>query len=318
MRKIRLPLTLLTVVVLLLSVASELRPAGVQGAEHVLKLTAASGSTRSSTPAATPAGSNEVLLAAGDIASCGSKGDEATAKLLDGLQGTVATLGDNAYGSGTASEYANCYDPTWGRQKARTRPAPGNHDYKTPDAAGYFGYFGTAAGKPGAGYYSYDLGTWHVIVLNSNISMDVGSAQETWLTKDLAAHPAACTLAYWHHPRFSSGSTHGSDAMSQAIWQDLYDNGAEIVLVGHEHNYERFAPMDASGAADSATGIREFVVGTGGASHYPFGTALPTSEVRNSDTFGVLQLTLHDGSYDWKFIPVAGKTFTDSGSGKCH
>jgi hypothetical protein len=263
-------------------------------------------------------GSDAVLLAAGDIASCSSSGDEATAKLLDGLKGTVATLGDNVYSSGTATEYANCFDPTWGRHKARIKPAPGNHDYKTPGAAGYFAYFGAAAGLPTAGYYSYDLGTWHVIVLNSNISMADGSVQEKWLTSDLNAHPADCTLAYWHHPRYSSGSTHGSDPMSQAIWQDLYDAGAEIVLVGHEHNYERFTPMDAGGSADKANGVREFVVGTGGASHYPFGSILATSEAHNADTFGLLQLTLHDGSYDWKFIPVAGSTFTDSGSGTCH
>jgi acid phosphatase type 7 len=275
----------------------------------------------SSAATATPAqgsGSDAVLLAAGDIASCSGSGDEATAKLLDGLQGTVATLGDNVYDKGTAAEFAKCYDPSWGRHKARTKPAPGNHDYNTPGAAGYYGYFGAAAGDPTKGYYSYDLGAWHVIVLNSNISMASGSAQEQWLISDLKAHPADCTLAYWHHPRYSSGSTHGSDPMSQAIWQDLYDARAEIVLVGHEHNYERFAPMDASGAMDKAKGIREFVVGTGGRSHYPFGRILATSEVHNSDTFGVLQLTLHPSSYDWKFIPVAGMSFTDSGSGTCH
>jgi hypothetical protein len=272
---------------------------------------------RSATPNAQSA-SDAVVLAAGDIASCNGSGDEATAKLLDGLKGTVATLGDNVYDNGTATEFANCYDPSWGRQKVRTKPAPGNHDYNTPGAKGYYGSFGAAAGLSTAGYYSYDLGAWHVIVLNSNISMADGSTQEKWLTSDLNAHPADCTLAYWHHPRYSSGSTHGSDSMSQAIWQDLYDAGAEIVLVGHEHNYERFAPMDTSGSADKATGIREFVVGTGGRSHYPFGTILATSEVRNADTFGVLQLTLHDSSYDWKFIPVAGSTFTDSGSGTCH
>lgn len=259
-----------------------------------------------------------MLLAAGDIASCSSSGDEATANLLDGLKGTVATLGDNAYENGSVTDFANCYDPTWGRAKARTKPAPGNHDYNTPGAAGYFAYFGTAAGAPTTGYYSYDLGTWHVIVLNSNISMANGSAQENWLTSDLNAHPADCTLAYWHHPRYSSGAEHGSDPMSQAMWQDLYDAGAEIVLSGHDHDYERFAPMDASGAADQANGIREFVVGTGGRSHYAFGAALATSQVRNADTYGVLQLTLHDGSYDWTFIPVAGASFTDSGSDSCH
>ncbi|MFL5760314.1 MAG: metallophosphoesterase family protein, partial [Thermomicrobiales bacterium] len=230
-----------------------------------VKPTATPTRTPTPTPTATQGtGPDAVLLAAGDIASCSSSGDEATANLLDGLKGTVATLGDNVYENGSVTDFANCYDPTWGRAKARTKPAPGNHDYNTPGAAGYFAYFGTAAGSPTTGYYSYDLGTWHVIVLNSNISMANGSAQENWLTSDLNAHPADCTLAYWHHPRYSSGAEHGSDPMSQAMWQDLYDAGAEIVLSGHDHDYERFAPMDASGAADQANGIREFVVGTGG------------------------------------------------------
>ncbi len=206
-----------------------------------------------------------VLLAAGDISSCRSSGDEATAKLLDGLTGTVATLGDNAYQSGTAQEFADCYGPTWGRHKARTRPSPGNHDYGTAGAAGYFGYFGAAAGDPAKGYYSYDLGAWHVVALNSQCAetgsgCEAGSAQERWLRADLKAHPARCTLAYWHHAPFSSGATHGGDPATRALWRALYDHGADIVLAGHEHNYERFAPVD--GNRDRARGIRLFAAGS--------------------------------------------------------
>jgi hypothetical protein len=267
-------------------------------------------------------GADPVLVAAGDISSCANNGDAATANLLDSIAGTVITLGDNAYESGTATEFTNCYDPTWGRSKARTRPAVGNHEYGTAGAAGYYGYFGAAAGDPKKGYYSYDLGAWHIIAINSNCSQvggcQTGSAQEQWLRSDLAAHPTACTLAYWHHPRFSSGE-HGSTSSMQPIWQTLYDAGADVVLNGHDHDYERFAPQDPAGNADSARGIREFVVGTGGKSHYAISTPITNSEVRNSDTFGVLKLTLHATSYDWQFIPEAGRTFTDSGSGvACH
>jgi hypothetical protein len=264
----------------------------------------------------------EVLLAAGDIASCSSSGDEATADLLDTLSGTVATLGDNVYDNGTATEFTNCYDPTWGRHMARTKPSAGNHDYNTPGATGYYGYFGAAAGDPAKGYYSYDLGDWHIIVINSNCGAvggcGAGSAQEQWLRGDLLANVADCTLAYWHHPRFSSGSSHGDNASMQAVWQALYDYGADVVLGGHEHNYERFAPQTPAGAADATNGIREFVVGTGGRSHYGFGAAKPNSEVRDSTSFGVLQLTLNATSYDWEFKPAAGYGFTDSGSGSCH
>jgi hypothetical protein len=264
-----------------------------------------------------------VLVAAGDIASCSSSGDEATAALLDGISGTVLTLGDNAYDSGTPSQFTNCYQPSWGRHKARTRPSAGNHDYLTASASGYYGYFGAAAGDPTKGYYSYELGAWHIVVINSNCSQvggcQAGSPQEKWLRADLAAHPAACTLAYWHHPRFSSGTSHGSSTTMQPIWQALYDANADVVLSGHEHNYERFAPQNPAGQADAARGIREFVVGTGGKSHYGFGTPLPNSQVRNSDTSGVLKLTLHATSYDWRFVPESGKTFTDSGSNfACH
>jgi hypothetical protein len=268
--------------------------------------------------------SDPVIAGAGDIAGGGS-GDDATANLLGAINPDVVfTAGDNAYDSGTSSEFASRYDPSWGRFKAKTRPAPGNHDYRTSGASGYFGYFGAAAGTPGKGYYSYDVGAWHIIAVNSSgesacgaIPCGAGSAQEQWLRADLAAHPAACTLAYWHHPLFSSGP-HGNNTQMQAIWQALYDFGADVVISGHDHDYERFAPQTPSGAADNARGIREFIVGTGGASHYSFSGIKPNSQVRNQDTFGVLELTLHPGGYDWQFVPEAGRTFTDSGSGTCH
>jgi hypothetical protein len=262
-----------------------------------------------------------VLIGAGDIASCSSTGDEATAALLNGIAGTVITLGDNVYESGTASEFTNCYDPSWGRNKARTRPAVGNHEYLTSGASGYFGYFGATAGNPQTGYYSYDLGTWHIIVINSNCSKvggcQAGSAQERWLRADLAAHPASCTLAYWHHPRFSSGE-HGSATALQPIWQALYEANADVVLNGHDHDYERFAPQNPGGTLDQARGIRQFVVGTGGKSHYQITAPIANSEVYNDNTFGVLKLTLHTSGYDWQFVPEAGKTFSDTGGATCH
>jgi hypothetical protein len=266
---------------------------------------------------APPPGS-AVLLAAGDIGSCSSRGDEATAALLDRLPGTVATLGDNAYPDGTAAQFAECYAPGWGRHRARTRPSPGNHDYHTPGAAGYFGYFGASAGPDRRGYYSYDLGAWHLVSLNSNVSMRAGSPQEQWLRADLTASRARCTLAYWHHPRFSSGTKHGSFGAAQPIWQVLYEHGADVVLSGHEHNYERFAPQTPAGTADPLRGIREFVVGTGGGSHYAGHRAIANSQVFDGATFGLLKLTLAPASYAWRFVPVAGQTFTDSGTGTCH
>ena len=262
-----------------------------------------------------------VLVGAGDIGDCTKIWDSLTANLLDTIPGTVFAAGDNAYEDGTPAEYANCYGPTWGRFKARTRPVPGNHDYNTPGAAGYFGYFGAAAGDPAKGYYSYDLGAWHIIALNSNIAMDVGSAQEQWLRADLAAHPTVCTLAYWHHPLFSSSTVAVQDA-AQAAWRDLYDAGAELVINGHHHDYERFAPQTPTGVVDTVHGIREIVVGTGGGEGlFPFATTAPHSEVRNNETFGVLKLTLGLIGYEWKFIPIEGpqfSSFTDSGSGTCH
>ncbi len=262
-----------------------------------------------------------VLVGAGDIASCAGTGDEATAALLDAIPGTVFTTGDNAYDHGSSLEFERCYEPSWGRHRARTRPAPGNHDYHTPRAAGYFSYFGEVAGPPERGYYSYDLGTWHIVVLNSNCAAvggcGPGSPQERWLRADLAAHPAACTLAYWHHPRFSSGP-HGGTSTVQALWQALYEAGAEIVINGHDHLYERFAPQTPDGRPDEERGIRQFIVGTGGAGLYAVRRRAPNSEVVNTSTFGVLKLTLYPDRYEWEFIPVPGGTFVDHGSAACH
>jgi hypothetical protein len=276
--------------------------------------------TTGTSPTEAP-GPEAVVLAAGDIADCDTAGDEATARLLDTHGGTVATLGDHAYTHGTAEEFAECYAPTWGRHRARTRPAAGNHEYRTAGAAPYFAYFGAAAGAPSRGYYAYDLGAWHVVVLNSNctvVACAAGSAQERWLRADLAADTHACTLAYWHHPLFTSGANHGSAVEMRPLFQALYAANADLVLTGHNHNYERFAPQNPQGALDTARGIRTFVVGTGGASHYGFGTVKPNSQVRNADTYGVLRVTLRPGAFDWLFIPEAGRTFTDAGTGSCH
>jgi acid phosphatase type 7 len=280
--------------------------------------------TRTATPTTTPPPTADpVLVGAGDISSCyvGNQGDEATARLLDVITGAVFTAGDNAYPDGTLDQFNTCYDPTWGRHKARTHPAPGNHEYHTSNAAGYFSYFGAAAGDPSQGYYSYDLGAWHIIVINSNCGFiggcQAGSAQEQWLRADLAAHPANCTLAYWHHPRFSSGF-HGNNTEMRPIWQALYEAGADVVISAHSHGYERFAAQDPQGVADPLNGLREFVVGTGGDKFEQMGAIQPNSEVRNYATHGVLKLTLHPTGYDWQFIPIAGQTFTDSGADVCH
>jgi hypothetical protein len=253
-----------------------------------------------------------VLVGAGDIASCAYTTDTATARLLDSTSGTVFTTGDNVYPDGTYTQYKNCYDPTWGRHKSRTKPVPGNHEYNTSGAAGYFKYFSNVRS-----YYAYTLGDWRIYALNSNIDVSATSAQVNWLKSDLENNPKRCVLAYWHHPRWSSGTHYGNNSRYQTLWKTLYDAGAELVLNGHEHNYERFKQMNASGSAVSS-GLREIVVGTGGAALYGFGSIRSTSEVRNSSTHGVLKLTLNSTSYSWKFVPVAGRSFTDSGTTSCH
>jgi hypothetical protein len=274
---------------------------------------------RSSEPASV------VLVGTGDIASCSGVGDEATAKLLDDIPGTVFTTGDNAYPDGSAEDFRECYDPSWGRFKNRTKPAPGNHEYYTKEAEGYFDYFGKAAGDPDKGYYSYDLGAWHLIALNSNTCEEglggcgASSPQVRWLKADLSANDdKRCTLAYFHHPRFSSGEVHGNTPEVKPFWGVLYEAGADVILSGHEHNYERFAPQDPDGKADPKRGIREFVVGTGGANHYHILDPLPNSEVHNDNTYGVLKLTLHPKSYEWRFLPAASGEFTDSDEDQCH
>jgi acid phosphatase type 7 len=271
-----------------------------------------------------------VLLAAGDIAGCTWTGDETTAALVNALPGTIVTLGDNVYPNGTASEFANCYAPSWGQFKARTRPTPGNHDYNTAGASGYFDYFNGVgaqtgpAGNRALGYYSFDVGSWHIVVLNSECEATTGlwlkngcaagSDQEIWLKTDLANAPTNNIIVTWHKPRFSSSTEHGNSSHMQALWQAAYTGGADLVLSGHAHNYERFAPMSATGALNTANGMREIVVGTGGAGPHGFTTPAATSEVRATGTYGVLKLTLHASSYDWQFVPVAGQSFTDSGT----
>lgn len=289
----------------------------------------------SPTPTVGPVAPTVVVAAAGDMACDPTDANynnglgtasfcrqKATSDLVSsGGYDAILPLGDEQYTDGTLAKFNQVYDASWGRTKTLHRPVPGNHEYLDPNAAGYFDYYGAKAGERGKGWYSYNLGSWHVIALNSECSYvggcAAGSPQETWLKADLAANPAACTLAYWHTPKFTS-SDPTNTAPYQAFWNALQAAGADVVLNSHFHNYERFAPQTPSGVADPR-GIREFVVGTGGKNLVGFGsTPLPTSEVRNSATFGVLQLALKSGSYDWKFVPEAGKTFTDSGTTSCH
>lgn len=255
-----------------------------------------------------------VIVGAGDIGDCGT-GAAATAKLLDRLSGTVFTVGDNAYSSGTRDEFRSCYEPTWGRHLARTRPVPGNHEYNS-GGIGYYDYFGGSAGPWGTGYYSYAAGSWNVIGLNSEIASGPGSVQLTWLRNELATNRTACTAVYWHRPLFSSGR-HGNNTDMRDVWRTLYEFDVDVVINAHDHTYERFAPQDADGRFDPARGIREFVVGTGGATLYSFPGARANSEARGA-SWGVAMFTLRNGSYDWEFIPVDGQTFRDSGSGTCH
>ena len=257
------------------------------------------------------------LVAAGDIAGCWWRSDEATARLLDHIGGVVAPLGDNVYGDGTAAQYARCYGPTWGRHKARTRPAIGNHDTRTDRGGPYYDYFGAAAGPRMKGWYSYDLEGWHVVVLNTEIELGDGSEQLAWLREDLRAHPARCTMVAMHRPRFSSGK-HGDSERVKDAFRVMYDGGVDVLLSGHDHVYERFAPQDPDGRPDPARGVRQFVVGTGGAPFYEFRRKIDAnSQVHQNRVHGVLRLVFHPAGYDWEFVGV-GAGFSDKGSGTCH
>ncbi len=295
-------------------------------------------------PATPTSAGDPVIVAAGDIACDpgsssfnGGKGTSSSCRQLYTYNviatlgpSAVLPLGDTQYYCGGYTAFQNSYALSWGKLLNITHPAVGNHEYLTSGgtgcnstntgAAGYFKYFGARAGDPKKGYYSYNIGAWHLIALNTQCSQaggcGSGSPQETWLRADLAANPTKCTLAYWHIPRWSSGGR--ASASSATFVKDLYNAGAEVILTGHDHTYERFAPQNPSGGLDNTKGIREFVVGTGGSNHTSFVTTAPNSQVRNNTTFGVLALTMHTTSYDWKFYPEAGKTFTDSGTTACH
>lgn len=300
-------------------------------------------------PTPTPS-SDPIVMAAGDIAcdplstsfnagngTTGNCRAKAVADVITAQNpAAVLLLGDNQYYCGSLAAYQNSYDLSWGAFKAKTHPSVGNHEYiidggtdpthatgcntTNAGAAGYFNYFGAAAGEPAKGYYSYDIGSWHVLVINSNCS-DAGgcgttSSQYLWVKQELTTHTNACTLAYWHIPVYSSGGR--SSINAQKIYQLLYDYNADLVLAGHDHTYERFAPQDGLGNRDDVRGIREFIVGTGGSNHTTLAALQPNSEVFNETTYGALKLTLHNNSYDWQFLPEAGKTFTDSGTTMCH
>ena len=258
---------------------------------------------------------DSVLVGAGDIASCETDWDEATARLLDRIDGTVFTAGDNVYPEASLSNYRDCYGPTWGRHLERTRPAVGDHD----DGDSYYEYFGAAAGEPGKGYYSFQQAGWLIVVLNSNIEMSVGSPQHSWLNQTLAADTAICQAAIIHWPRFSSGMKHGNAPETRALWDVFYRHGLDLVLSGHAHLYERYPLLDPDGEADPAGGIRQFVVGTGGRYlHARSPTLRPRPEVANAEAFGVLRLMLRPDSYAWNFFPAIRGGFTDAGYEFCH
>ncbi len=280
-----------------------------------------------------PAG--QVMVGVGDIASCTQKLGLATAMLVDSIiksdsvanvPTTTFTLGDNVYSSGSEAQFAQCFTPSWGNPKLEVmknmHPTPGNHDYGTPQAAPYFKYFGNAAGVDGTGNYSYEVGKWHVIALNSEIvsgsefSDADRSAQLKWLEKDLSDHEAACTIAYWHNPRYSSG-WHGSDAKFTPLWQTLYDHNVDLVLNGHDHDYERFRPMTPAGVLDTTKGITEIVAGTGGEELRGFNSLNPNSAYHIEGRAGVLMLTLGDDGWQSKFVEAGGRAW-DKASGKCH
>ena len=265
------------------------------------------------------------VAAAGDISPAGLFAQQATSDLIAGAHyDAVLVLGDSQYDRGELANFNAYFDPTWGRFKRLIHPVPGNHEYFTTNATGYYEYFGRRAGDPQRGYYSFDLGSWHVVALNSNdgpcsvVSCDPSSEQLSWLKADLARNRKKCLLAFWHHPRFSSGSVHGDNPRVQAFWDTLYAARADIVLNGHDHLYERFDPQTPTGSADPEGGIRQFIVGTGGMSHHPFATPKPNSVARDASSFGVLRLELGPASYDWKFLPAEPSSFNDEGHGTCH
>jgi hypothetical protein len=258
-----------------------------------------------------------VVVAAGDIAEAGGHQRLTSERVLELDPDRVLVLGDNQYPNGELDAYRRLYHPTWGRFKARTRPVPGNHEYETPGAAGYLAYFGKQARPKGRSYYSFDLGGWHLIALNSSIDHGPGSAQERWLRADLVATAKRCILAYWHVPRFSSGAHQGSWGSVGAFWNDLYDANADVVLSAHEHSYERF-DRQTPWAKASRQGIRQFVVGTGGADLLGFGNRKPNSQRRISHTHGVLELVLHPASYRWRFVSENGAVLDRGGPVACH
>jgi hypothetical protein len=269
----------------------------------------------------------QLILAAGDIADCRRLSaeltkSEKTAELIEtelarDSKALVITLGDNTYPSGKPSEFEDCYDKTWGRFKQRTLPSPGNHDYGVPLAHGYYNYFDELAGPLRRGYYKKLLGNWLILSLNSNIHGPEMQEQMTWLQKELQENKSPCTLAFWHHPVFSSGG-HGNNAVMEEAWKLLSQAKADIVLASHDHNYERFSALDANGYRDDKNGIRSFVVGTGGAKLTPMFFPKFTTEIRDNDTHGVLKLLLYANSYEWEFIPIAGQSFKDHGQANCH
>lgn len=302
------------------------------GSSQATTGSSASGATRTATAAAgpptrlAPRVTGPILVAAGDVAcppgmprtrtQCNQAN---TAALVARLHpDAVAALGDLQYETGALAAFRGSFDPTWGRFGARLHPALGNHEYGTPGAAGYFATFGARAGRPGEGWYSYALGSWHVVVLNANcdeVGCGAGSPQQRWLAADLARHPARCTLAYWHQPRFSSG-LHGPDMAVAPLWRTLQAAGADVVLSGHDHDYERFAPQTDAGRLSPRHGMVQFVVGGGGRSLYPILFTRPNSRARAS-TFGVLRLVLGRDAYAWRFVGEPGERFRDAGVERC-
>ena len=293
-----------------------------------LTVTDSKGAT--SPPAAVPVaitgsgGPAAVLAGTANIARCASTNDDATGRVMDGIPGTVMVLGDNALPFGRPVDYQNCFSGSWGRHFNRIQAVLGNHDYdSSATAAGAFDYFGDRAGPRGLGYYSYDIGAWHIVVLNDNaafVPYAAGSAQDQWLQADLAANAKPCTLAMWHIPLFLSSNTAGYtvNPTRKILWDRLAAAGVDVVVNGHQHHYERMAPMTSSGVRDDAAGIRQFNVGTGGDGlALPTVTIHPNSELREA-VYGVLKLTLRATRYDWEFESVAGQTFRDAGSGTCH